>query len=211
MTKKAFIEQIHRLLKGGNVRNSAQIHEKEVEAAVAQACATLLKLEAVNVSGLPFGTNVPTHHLLATYEGIALTDIGCGHSEATLPVMPIAMPMNVGVFQVTSPTCHDPFVPLEPGMLPVAQGVQHNAIHAMLGKKLVAYEPVGRKIRVNRTSGQLGGSVTVRLLVVDISGAGDYDPLPIPQDLEVAVVKLVVQQFGAMPPHDTSTDSQDKA
>lgn len=209
MTKRKIIESILRTLKGGDVRSSSQITAKDVEYALNRAISSLLKMEVMNVS-MPFGSYIPTHHMLATYEGITVTDISDCRSKATLPATPIALPMNVGIFRVHSTNCPDPFVPLEPGMLSVAQGVAHSRLKAMLGEEIVAYEPAGRQLTFNRTADELG-TLTIQLLVTDIESIDEDAELPLPPDLENAAVTIVLQQFAQWRPHDNTNDNNDQA
>lgn len=207
MTKRSLTEQIFRQLKGGNVRNSSQLHEKDIEAAIIQAASTLFKAEVVAVNGQ--WSSIPSHCFTATYTA-TVTDVGCGMSEATMPVQPIMLPMNVGIFAVTSENCDDPFIPLEAGMLPIVKRVNNSAFSAMLGK-MTAYSPSGRKLRFNKTVAEIGETVNMQLIVNDMAGMGDNDPLPIPQDMELNIVTAVLKMLGQRVPHDTSVDNQDIA
>jgi hypothetical protein len=207
MTKRKIIESIQRILKGGDIRSSTELTHKDVEMALNRAISTLLKMETINVT-MPFGSYIPTHHMIATYEGIEVTDIPNGRSKATLPATPMSLPMNVGIFRITSDCCPEPFIPLEAGMLSVAQGV--NRISAMLGQDLVAYEAAGKQVTFNRKKDEIG-TVTMQLLVMDIESIDEDAELPLPPDLENAAVNLVLQQFGQWRPGDDSADNNDKA
>lgn len=207
MTKRSLTEQIFRQLKGGNVRNSSQLHEKDIEAAIVQVASTLFKAEVVAMNGQ--WTSIPSHCFTATYTA-TVTDVGCGMSEATMPVQPIMLPMNVGIFSVYSEKCYDPFIPLEPGMLPVVNKVNNTALAAMLGK-MTAYSPSGIKLRFNKTVAEIGETVNMQLIVNDMAELGDNDPLPIPQDMEANIVTAVVKMLGQRVPHDTAVDNQDIA
>lgn len=210
MTKRKLIERILRILKGGDVRNSTELNEADVEYALNAAIAEALKLETINVN-LPFGSNIPIHQMIATYESIAVTDIDDCRSKATLPATPMTLPMQLGVWRVYSSTCPDPFIPLEPGMLQVAKKVKHNKIAAMLGQELVAYEVAGKELTFNRTTDDIGTTVTMQLLVSDVAALDEDDQLPLPPDLENRVVNRVLEQFGAWRPHDDSNDNNDSA
>lgn len=209
MTKRKIIESIHRILKGGDVRSSTELTHKDIEFALNRAISTLLKMETINVT-MPFGSYIPTHHMLATYEGVEVSDISNGRSKATLPATPISLPLGVGVFRITSSSCPDPFIPLEPGMLSVAQKVAHNRLKAMLGEELVAYEVSGKQVTFNRSKEEIGDTVTMQLLVMDIEAIDEDAELPLPPDLENAAVNMVLQQFGQWRPGDDSADNNDK-
>lgn len=207
MTTKGFIEAIRRAMAGGNVRSSFQLHDADIKAAIARAAAQLLKLEAVNVN-YQFGSSIPSHHLVATYENVPVFDSGCDRSYAMLPATPMAMPMQLGVWRIWNCDC-DSFVPLEPGMMNVAFGVKHTSLSAMLGSELTAYEVAGKKVTFNKPKEAIGDTVSMQLLTMDILGMDEYSELPIPQDMEEAVFRMVRQSL-QLAPHDDSNDSNDK-
>ncbi len=207
MTIKGFIEAIQRAMAGGNVRSSFQVHEAEIRAALNRAVAQLLKMDAVNVN-FQYGNGIPTHHMVATYDAVPVFESGCDRSYAVLPATPMAMPMQMGIWKVGNCDC-DSFVPLEPGMLNIAGKVRHTAMSAMLGEELIAYEPAGNKVVFNRPKEQIGETVSMQLLVMDLNSMDEYSQLPIPQDMEEAVFRMVRQSLQLVP-HDDSNDSNDK-
>jgi hypothetical protein len=203
MTIKAFIESIQRPMAGGNVRSSFQVHEAEIRAALNRVVAQLLKMDAVNVN-FQYGSSIPTHHMVATYDSVPVVDSGCDRSYAILPATPMAMPMQMGIWSVGNCDC-DSFVPLEPGMMNIAGKVRHTAMSAILGEELIAYEPSGNKVTFNRSKEQIGETVSMRLLVMDLNSMDEYSQLPIPQDMEEAVFRMVRQSLQLVP-HDDSND-----
>jgi len=206
-SKKYLTESILRILKGGNIRSSSNILEQDIHASIGRHINALLKMEAVNLT-YPFGTSIPTHHMIATYEDVPVVNGDCDRSSAILPATPVALPMQIGVWRISNCDC-DFFIPLEPGMLNVASGVNHTAMSAMLGSELIAYEVSGNKVTFNRNSDALGGTVKIQLLTTDIASLDDYALLPIPPDMEAMIVNLVVRDFQPRP-HDDSNNSQDQ-
>lgn len=202
MTTKGFIESIKRAMAGGNVRSSFQLQDADIKAALGRAVAQLLKMEAVNVN-YQFGSSIPSHHLVATYDNVPVVDADCDRSYATLPATPMAMPMQLGVWRVWNCDC-DSFVPLEPGMLNIASGIKHTQLSAMLGDELIAYEVSGRKVTFNRPKSAIGDTVSMQLLTMDILGMDEYSELPIPQDLEEAVFRMVRQSLQLVPRDDSN-------
>jgi len=192
---------------GGNVRSSFQVHEMDIRAALNRAVATLLKMDAVNVN-FQYGSSIPTHHMVATYDAVPVMGGDCDRSYAILPATPMAMPMQMGIWKVGNCDC-DSFIPLEPGMLNVAGKIKHTALSAMLGEELIAYEPAGNKVTFNRSKEAIGETVSMQLLVMDIASMDEYSQLPIPQDMEDAAFKMVRQSLQLVP-HDDSNDSNDK-
>lgn len=205
-SKKYLTESILRILKGGNIRSSSNILEADIHASMGRHINALLKMEAVNFT-YPFGTSIPTHHMIATYEDVAVNEISDERSYCTLPATPVALPMQIGIWRISN--CdHDFFIPLEPGMLNVASKVNHTALSAILGDELIAYEPAGSKVTFNKPKALVGDTVTVQLLTTDIASLDDYALLPIPTDMESTIVNLVVNDFKPRP-HDDSNDAND--
>jgi hypothetical protein len=66
-------ERIRRLYYGGNIPDDAEIHEKDIARLVIDACNLVLKTEQVKVSE-PMKDFFPPHALIATYNGIAVTN-----------------------------------------------------------------------------------------------------------------------------------------
>lgn len=207
MTIKAFIESIQMTMTGGNVRSSFQVHAANIRAALNRAVAQLLNAHAVSVN-FQYGSSIPTHHMVATYDSVPVVDSDCDRSYAILPATPMAMPMQMGVWKVGNCDC-DSFVPLEPGMLNVAGKIKHTALSAMLGDELIAYEPSGNKVVFNRPKEAIGETVSMQLLVMDINSMDEYSQLPIPQDMEEAAFRMVRQSLQIVP-HDDSNDGNDK-
>lgn len=207
-SKRYLTESIRRIMAGGDPRSSFQVKDADIHASMGRAINALLKMEAVNFT-YPFGTSIPTHHLIATFEGVEVVDDPtCKRSYAILPATPITLPMQLGVWRISNCDC-DFFVPLEPGMLNVASRVSHTPIAAMLGSEITAYEVAGSKVTFNRTKEQLGETVDIQLLTSDINDLDEYSQLPLPPDLELRVVEMVVRELQQRP-HDDSNDANDK-
>lgn len=207
MTIKSFVEVIQRAIAGGNVRSSFQVHEADIRAALNRAVAAILKMDAVNVN-FQYGTSIPTHHLVATYDDVPVVDADCDRSYAILPATPMAMPMQMGVWRVYNCDC-DSFIPLEPGMMNIASNVKHTAMSAILGDELIAYEVAGTKVTFNKPKETVGETVSMQLLLMDISALDEYSQLPIPQDMEEAVFNMVRKSLQLVP-KDDSNDGNDK-
>lgn len=208
MTIKGAVESCMRILKGGNLRSSSNLHENDVKASLSRAVNAVLKMESVMPANPFMSTAVPTHHLAATYENIPVTDIDCDRSTATLPVTPISLPLSMGVWSVYD-CLKRPIIPLEMGMLNMAEGVTHTGLSAMLGEKLLAYELQGNKLTFNKPKAIIGDTVTMVLLVVDMLTADEYSQLPVPPDMEAKVFEMV--KIDLQPrPHDDSADGNDK-
>ncbi len=206
-TVKSFTEAIHRIMKGGNVRASSNIHEADIRAALNRAIAQVLKMEMVTLS-IPSGSNIPPFQSVATYEGVAVQEMNDHKSFAILPATPMSLPEQMGIYQVSKTGCCDFIVPIPPGHMMMASNVSHTALSALLGSEITAYEPSGNKIVFNRPKREMGESVDIKLIIMDIASLDEYSILPIPQDMEYQVTQMVIQQLQQRP-HDGTNDSND--
>lgn len=206
MTTKAFIESALRILKGGNVRSSSNIHENDVKASLGRAIAFLVKKEVVTQMD---GSSVPDYLMVGTYENIQVQAIDDTHSYALIPVPTVALGRSKGIMKVAKTGCYDFIVPLEPGMMSVAQKVNHTALAAILDSEIVAYEPQRDRVVFNRSKAEMGDSVYMNLVVVDVLQLDDYSQLPIPQDMEGQAMQMVLTELQGRP-KDNTNDAQDQ-
>jgi hypothetical protein len=206
MTLKAFVESAMRILKGGNVRSSSNLHENDVKASLARAIAFLVKKESVTQMD---GTTVPDYLMVGTYEDIPVVAIDDDHSYALLPVPTVALGRSKGIMKVAKTGCYDFIVPLEPGMMSVAQKINHTALSAILDSEIIAYEPQRDRVVFNRSKEEMGDSVYMHLIVTDVLQLDDYSQLPIPQDMEGQAMQMVLAELQGRP-HDDTNDSLDK-
>lgn len=206
MTTKAFVESALRVLKGGNVRSSTGLREEDVKASLGRAIAFLVKKSVVTEMD---GTSVPDYLMIGTYENIAVQAIDDNHSYALLPVPTVALGRSRGIAKVAKTGCYDFIVPLEPGMMSVAQKVNHTALSAILESEIVAYEPHRDRVVFNRSKAEMGDTVYMHLVVTDVLQLDDYSQLPIPQDMEAEAMRMVLAELQQRP-HDDVNDSQDR-
>ena len=206
MTVKAFIESAMRILEGGNVRSSSNLHENDVKASLARAIAFLVKKEVVTQMD---GSSVPDYLMIGTYENIPVVAIDDDHSYALIPVPTVALGRSKGIMKVAKTGCYDFIVPLEPGMMSVAQKVNHTALAAILDSEIVAYEPRRDRVVFNRSKDEMGDSVYMHLVVTDVLQLDDYSQLPIPQDMEGQAMQMVLAELQGRP-HDDTNDANDR-
>lgn len=202
------VELIERL-KEGNPSISAELSSAEIKIYLGQALNKLLKVEQLNVNR-PDSENFPPHCMIATYENIPVFPYNVNRSYAVLPAYPISLPRNKGVWSVAPSTAPDNYyIPLESGQWNLIQGMKQLSLLA----SQTGYEVNSGKIvfTKNITTGTTNNvnSVTVQLLIVDVSTLGDYDILPIPVDMEEAVVKEVFSIIMNQPPQVRDNNSAD--
>jgi hypothetical protein len=205
MVLKSFVESAMRILKGGNVRSSSNLHENDVKASLARAIAFLVKKESVTQMD---GTTVPDYLMVGTYEDIPVVAIDDDHSYALIPVPTVNLGRSKGIMKVAKTGCYDFIVPLEPGMMSVAQKVNHTALAAILDSEIIAYEPHRDRVTFNRSKEQMGDTVYMHLVVTDVLQLDDYSQLPIPQDMEGQAMQMVLAELQGRP-HDNQNDGVD--
>jgi hypothetical protein len=130
-----------------------------------------------------------------------------GRAKITLPAQPIALPRGMGIWHIGDYRDVDSaYIPIQAGEHAILKGVSHTGLNAALGR-LIAYEWYGNNtVYFNKTAGQMPEKVLVRLVVVDPETLGEYDLLPIPADMEEAVVVRVLEILKADGQPDVKTD-----
>ena len=208
MNRKTLVEQIKRILVGGNPRASEQITNNEIKLAIGQAAARVLKAETAAIM-LQFGGSAP-HSSICVYSENEVVAVNETYSKVKLPVQPIGLPMNIGIFRVFKTGCFgQDIIPVEPGQLFIIAGVLSNKLATVTGD-LLLYEPRGDYIILNKSKEEINDTIDLHLVVPDINSLGDYDVLPISADQESIIIAEVLKLFAAYQPHDTAADAQDK-
>lgn len=202
-TKYRLAEQVVRLLNGGEIPVATKVKINEAKLAVEQVLNKMLKMEYLNLN-IPSFEMIPNGASVATYEGIAVEQYGT-RSKSTLPAMPLKLPRGIGVYQIFDPANIDcPFIPLEMGQMGLLS--TQPLINNLLGQ--VGYEWYGMDIIYTTDLTQPDPiTVTMRLVVMDISKYSDYDILPIPADMEWDVVNEAYKLFATEPVADKLVDS----
>lgn len=159
----------------------------------------------------------PTHDIIAagTYE-MFLSDIKrCdndvvdtrGRAKITLPAQPIALPRGMGIWQIGDyRDINSAYIPIQAGEHNLLRGTSHTGLADAMGR-LTAYEWYqNNTVYFNKKASDLPSKVLVRLVVVDPSTIGEYDLLPIPADMEEAVIIRVMDILKADGQADLKTD-----
>lgn len=199
-------EECLRIISGGNPPVASKVNINELKISIGQVSNQLLKTEYFQVN-LKTKEVIPNGTVIGLYENIAVTKYK-NVSQATLPIMPIKLPRNMGVFMVFDP--ENPslqFIPLQMGQWGLLQS--QPLINDILGQ--CGYEPFGMQVLFTKdiTNNDLNNPTTVsmRLAIMDISLYGDYDPLPILPEMEFMVKQQVCAMYGAEIVSDKVVDS----
>jgi hypothetical protein len=199
VTKYILAEQALYIIAGGFPDTSEAVQLVDMYPAIEQIVNTLLKTQQFSVN-MPNGETIPENLLIGIYEDIAVTGLGYDilKSKATLPIQPIGLPKNMGVYQIYDARYPDsPFIPIQAGQTALLR--TDVLLSDFLGQ--VSYEVKGRTIFFNRNLPLYGvNTVTIELIVMDISLYNETDTLPIPADMQGLVVQQLVQRFSPVVP-----------
>jgi len=142
---------------------------------------------------LTSGETIPDGLCMATYEGVSVVADG-DRSKVTLPVMPISLTRNMGIFDVRYQD--NSFIPLQVGQRNLLR------VDTLLNDLLnqVGYEPKGKTLYLTKNILLLGWEeVDMDLIVSDFSLLSETDLLPIPADYEEELVNELVNEFSPTP------------
>tara|TARA_R110002050_G_scaffold118847_5_gene236522 strand:- start:655 stop:1320 length:666 start_codon:yes stop_codon:yes gene_type:complete len=207
ITKGKLTDQILRLYTGGNPSDDKEISRADVNLLVGQAINQILKKEYV-ASGISQGEMFPPHTLVTTYKSTIVANAGFQHPYALLPVMPISLPRNMGVWRVVpasseadkvSSSFDQELIPIQTGQLSALNSQEQTQYL----EDQVGYWAEGNKIFFNKdvlnSSTHRFGAVFISLLVIDPTVLGEYDYLAIPAEHEDSIIKECLTILGALP------------
>lgn len=207
-TRYRIAEQVLRIINGGDISAASEITIRDIMIGVGQVANQVLKGEFVQ-SDIAFGETIPNGAMLCYYEGIAVQSWK-GRCRATLPVKPIRMRRNMGVWSIRlsdDPT--NEFIPIEMGQFNLIQS--QPMLNDLLGQ--VGYEVFGDKVVFTKdiTVPSETTTVDMQLVLLDINQYGDYDPLPILPEQEYSIIKELIALYSGTPTPDKLVDSTTKA
>ena len=173
-TKYLMAEQVLLRLAGGYRDSNQPVQMEDVVKAIEQVVNSTFQMQYYSAT-LPTGETIPDNLMVAFYENIPVSSYG-EKAKSTLPVMPISLPRNMGVYRVTDENDND-YIPV-----PLGQGALIRAdklLNDLLGS--VWYEIRNFTVVFSKDITLLGvTAVNMYLVVMDISLYSNTDPLPIP-------------------------------
>lgn len=200
LTKYSLAEAVWNLLEGGTPGAAASVGLDEIKVGCGQVINSLLKTEYFQVNG-KLGETIPNGSVLGLYEGISPYSWVTGKSKATLPIKPLKLPRNIGVFSVffTADPSRE-FIPLQMGQMNLINS--QPLLNNLLGQ--IGYEVYGNELCFTKDLPQLypDQTLSMRLVIMDISQYSDYDILPLPPEFEWAVIKEVYGMYSTQPVPD---------
>lgn len=193
-TKFLMAEQVLMRLAGGYRDVAQSVQMEDVIKSIEQVINSMFQTQYYNAT-LPTGETVPDNLMIAFYENIAVSSYG-DKAKAQLPIVPISLPRNMGVYRVVNENDID-FIPV-----PLGQGALLKAdklLNDLLGS--VYYEVRKNEVIFSKDITLLDvTSVNMYLVVLDISLYSNTDPLPIPANMEEEIIEKVFVKFAPVIP-----------
>jgi hypothetical protein len=186
-------ESVRGLMEGGDPAEKPKVTLSEVKIATIQVINSLIKTQYLTEE-MAGGETIPDGTVLGEYDNVAVESYK-GVSRATLPAMPVKLPLNMGIFHVSkTDDIINGFIPFEVGQLQMIG--EEPLISDILGQ--VGYEPRGKYIVFDRdiTDNDAGNAITevyMLLAVKDLSLYSDWEMLPIPSSMESDVIQGTYQ------------------
>lgn len=199
-------EQAHSLIEGGDPQAASSIGLNELKISVGQVINKMLKADYMNTN-LPMGEYIPNGAVLGLYENIQVVQDGTGMSKAYLPIKPLKLPRDMGVWSVyPSGQPQNEFIPIQMGQQNMLRS--QPMINDLFGQ--VGRETLGNVVRFTKDLTNGGGTratVDMRLAVMDVSLYGDYDMLPVPPEWEWDIITEVYKLYSTQPVPDKVVDA----
>jgi hypothetical protein len=193
MTKKILAEQIQRLYARfiDKENPSDIIDTREIILFIEQSLNKVLKLQVAESfkAGM---IDVPKCNLIE-YTAAVTADSGNNRAYITLPVIPLTLPMNMGIWSIAAATgAMNPYIPIPAQDVLVFQGANLSYLEGKIG-----YYVQGRRVyftkNITLTANGTVTSVIVNLLTMDLSQFGDNDLLPISPEVESTIIADVLE------------------
>ncbi len=203
-------EQAFNLIEGGSPAVASSISFNELKIACGNVINQLLKTEHFSINA-KMGEAIPNGSVLGLYEGIAVTQNN-GKSKALLPIKPLKLPRNMGIFAIYPKYTIDgnyeydkEFIPLQMGQSALLNS--QPLLNGLLGQ--VGYENYGMEIVFTKNIKSLFPDVVLamRLAIMDISQYSDYDPLPVLPEMEWQIIQEVYKVYASQVTRDAVVDA----
>lgn len=205
-TLYSIVESVRGLQQGGDPPNAAKFTFQEIKIAVIQVINSLIKSQHLTEE-MAGGEAIPDGTVLGEYDNVPVESYK-GVSRATLPAMPVKMPLNIGIFHVgKTDDIINGFIPFGAGELQMLG--EEALISDMLGQ--VGYEPRGKYIVFNiditdNDANNAINEVYMLLAVKDLSLYTDWEMLPISSSMEADVIQGAFQYLSNQQPANKKVD-----
>jgi hypothetical protein len=206
-------EMAFKLIEGGTPGAASSITFNELKIACQNVVNASLKTQYFSVNA-KIGETIPNGTVLGFYEGIDVVSYN-GKSKTTLPIKPIMLPRNMGIWAIYPKfktngnyELDKEFIPMQMGQIGLVQS--QPLLNGILGQ--IAYENYGLELIFNKDLKSLFPEIKLAMIlaIMDISLYSDYDILPILPEMEHEVVTEVVKLYSAEPAGDKVVDATEK-
>ena len=164
-----------------------KVERREVNLLVDQIANEMLSIEQQQPAKLGM-VDIPTC-MIATYTAQAVTLSGTVYST-NLPAYPIQLPMDMGVWSVYGEPTGPAFIPIKTDFWDLLGAEDEGLLEDQVG-----FYVEGKKIIYSKNPVAI--TVKVKLLIVDPSLLGEFDPYPIPADMEFRLIERVVEMLSS--------------
>ncbi len=191
-TKARLAEEILLLLSGGRIGVATKYHINEIKISVCQVANQLLKMEYFSTL-TPLQEFIPNGAAIATYENNLVVPWS-NTSKTVLPAMPLRLPRNLGVYQVFAQSDYfTEFIPLQLGEASIIRS--QGLVSQLSG--YTGYEVSGLDVIFTQdlTTPNVPVYVTIRLVILDFTQYGDWDPLPLAPEQEWEIKQQVYKLY----------------
>ena len=202
-------EEILKMLSGGDLQAASNISMGEMKISICQVANQLLKVEHFSVNE-KMAEKIDNGAVVGWYEGIAVTSFN-GKSTATLPIKPIKLPRNMGVFGIYPKfeangnyELDKEYIPLQMGQSALLKS--QPMINDLMGQ--VGYENYGITIVFTKDIKTMFPDIVLamRLAVLDFSQYDDYSILPLLPEHEWQIKQEVIKLYSGVGVADMLTD-----
>lgn len=197
------------LIEGGDLKAASSISLNEIKIACGNVINSLLKVEHFSINE-KMGEKIPNGSVLGWYEDIPVVSAN-SKSKAMLPIKPLKLPRDMGVFAVYPKYTTNGNYELDKEFIPVQMGQaallkSQPMINDLLGQ--VGRETFGMQLNFTKDIKALYPEVVLGmwLAIMDISLYGDFDPLPILPEQEWQVIQEVCKLYMSQPTADKLVD-----
>jgi hypothetical protein len=206
-------EECLKALSGGNIAGASNISLGEMKISICQVANQLLKVEHFSVNE-KMAEKIDNGAVIGWYEDISVTSFN-GKSTATLPIKPIKLPRNMGVFGIYPKyesngnyELDKEFIPLQMGQSALLKS--QPMINDLLGQ--VGYENYGISIVFTKDIKTMFPNIVLamRLAVLDFSQYDDYSILPLLPEQEWQIKQEVIKLYSGVGVADLLVDSSNK-
>jgi hypothetical protein len=200
ITRYSLAESAAKIIHGGDIGVASDPSINALKIAVGQVLNKLLKTDLLQMNvNRDMAERIPNGCVLGMYENIAVQSYN-GKSVATLPIKPMKLPRNMGVWAIYSKWEANGDYDLDKEFIPLQMGQggllkSQRLISDLLGQ--VGYEVFGDKVIFTKDLKSISQDVVVamRLMILDIDLYDDWDLLPIPPEMEYDAINAVVQMY----------------